>query len=37
MIQITWLGHANFEIKFESGEVLLRALASVTCPMIFAF
>jgi L-ascorbate metabolism protein UlaG (beta-lactamase superfamily) len=23
MIQITWLGHANFEIKFESGEVLL--------------
>jgi L-ascorbate metabolism protein UlaG (beta-lactamase superfamily) len=23
MVQITWLGHANFEIKFESGEVLL--------------
>jgi len=23
MLQITWLGHANFEIKFESGEVLL--------------
>ena len=23
MVEITWLGHANFEIKFESGEVLL--------------
>ena len=23
MIQITWLGHAAFEIRFESGEVLL--------------
>jgi L-ascorbate metabolism protein UlaG (beta-lactamase superfamily) len=23
MIQITWLGHAAFEIQFESGEVLL--------------
>src|ERR1700761_4443055 len=23
MLQITWLGHANFEIKFDSGEVLL--------------
>jgi L-ascorbate metabolism protein UlaG (beta-lactamase superfamily) len=23
MIQITWLGHANFHIQFESGEVLL--------------
>jgi L-ascorbate metabolism protein UlaG (beta-lactamase superfamily) len=23
MVQITWLGHANFELKFESGEVLL--------------
>jgi L-ascorbate metabolism protein UlaG (beta-lactamase superfamily) len=23
MIQITWLGHATFEIRFESGEVLL--------------
>src|ERR1700735_5293071 len=23
MIQITWLGYANFELKFESGEVLL--------------
>ncbi len=23
MIEITWLGHANFEIKFDSGEVLL--------------
>jgi L-ascorbate metabolism protein UlaG (beta-lactamase superfamily) len=23
MVQITWLGHAAFEIKFDSGEVLL--------------
>jgi L-ascorbate metabolism protein UlaG (beta-lactamase superfamily) len=23
MIQITWLGHATFELRFESGEVLL--------------
>ena len=23
MIQITWLGHATFEIEVESGEVLL--------------
>jgi L-ascorbate metabolism protein UlaG (beta-lactamase superfamily) len=23
MIQITWLGHATFELKFESGEVLI--------------
>ena len=23
MIQITWLGHATFEIQFESGEVLV--------------
>jgi L-ascorbate metabolism protein UlaG (beta-lactamase superfamily) len=23
MIQITWLGHAAFEIRFEGGEVLL--------------
>src|SRR5581483_1851803 len=23
MVQITWLGHATFELRFESGEVLL--------------
>ena len=23
MVEITWLGHANFEVKFDSGEVLL--------------
>ncbi|HEX4165589.1 MAG TPA: MBL fold metallo-hydrolase, partial [Bryobacteraceae bacterium] len=23
MTQITWLGHAAFELKFDSGEVLL--------------